>query len=233
MSSKSETMKCPKCGKPIKPGQKFCGYCGTSLIVTETPHVTPDRNNKINAHVEQKHRNEEKQEKKEQSSHPQSSEKKPQTGQIEKAPSKNKHGCIWLLIVAAILALVIFKPWIPKGESDPDTVMTWSYKHDNKIFEEFEENNMNASYTHRQAVQIMENDKRHTFVFKYNGHYVYLVRLIDTYADMYTEQVVGISKDKDGNVYHHGLTRKDMDSIDANASVGNGWTAIQFERMFE
>ncbi|KRN21654.1 hypothetical protein FC75_GL002114 [Lacticaseibacillus camelliae DSM 22697 = JCM 13995] len=145
---------------------------------------------------------------------------------------------IFLVAVLAIWIIFVKKPWVPKGNSDPEAVMSWCNKHDRNIYDlsawgQLDEGFTNGRASNGETIILMKNTKSNTYVFKINGHYVYMARIMDHADDSYWEQIVGIAKDDNGNVYHHGLSRSEMSATDDSSVEDTSWTDSQFNRDFD
>ncbi len=244
MNGESRVKYCPRCGNSVVVGENFCNHCGAKLEITQQQNSVYEQKSKAqeptkqgNTNIKQHYDN----------IKPQKAKKlneMPTRHVSEQSKSlKNHHGNMWLFFLVVVLGLLfIFKPWIPRGESDPETVMGWCYKNDHNIYTLSAYGALDQGLTQgRDAVQaskqkpniiLLKNTSSKTYVFKVNNHYVYIARIIDFADDSHWEQAVGIAEDKDGKVYHHGLSISEMNSIDSNSTEDTGWNDLQFVRSF-
>ncbi|MBZ2202547.1 hypothetical protein CLI91_14675 [Lentilactobacillus hilgardii] len=217
----SATATCPACGALITPGSKFCPECGAQ-IQSEDTRTTSD-----NKKASSPPRSERLRDPNQQATSP------------EPARSQGHKGLISIIILIALIGLWATKPWIPRGYKSPDNVMSWVYKNAHHKIEMIAgyaslDNSLKAAGAASSAnpddvkIHLMKNTKTKDYVFKLKQRYIYLIRITEG-EDSYYEEGVALKRDNNGKVYHHQLSRSEMDQIDNNAREEYWWTIEGFD----
>ncbi|MCI1922581.1 MAG: zinc ribbon domain-containing protein [Lentilactobacillus buchneri] len=216
-------LKCPVCGALITSGSKFCPECGAQ-IQSEDTRTTSD-NKKASSPT----RSERLRDPNQQATSP------------EPARSHGHKGLISIILLIALIGLWVTKPWIPRGYKSPDNVMSWVYKNAHHQIDMITltaslDNTLKAAGAASSAdqddvkIHLMKNTKSKDYVFKLKRRYIYLIRITEG-EDFYYEEGVALKRDNDGKVYHHQLSRSEMDQVDSNAREEYWWTNEGFDDL--
>ncbi|KID42314.1 zinc-ribbon domain-containing protein [Fructilactobacillus fructivorans] len=218
---------CVKCGKKIGKDVKFCPYCGAEQ---------PSSNNEVKSN----HQNQ------------------PNNYNQNKGHSTTSVIITSLVLIVLLLAGISFggyKYYESRGSTSPNEIMKWAYTNSKTdtlsmiamVGNDYEDY-ARESYSKKDAENIaadkimyqknmvlMKNKYTNRYLFNYNGHKVYMLRMYDKLANKYIETVFTPKQPFSNKKTFSKLLiyPREMDEVDKAAESGTVYTPKYYMEHFK